>query len=345
MAQNIVTYRSKRFTPTCRDAVKEWERLAQAAGISFTITQGGFNGTAVSASAGTHAGDALDLSVNGLNQTQVTHLITLGRMVGFAAWFRTTKVAKWGTRAHGFGGYHIHAVPNGWGSPSSGAKSQATSYRNGRDGLATNQQDLGPGHTSAYRTRTWVGYLTSTSTVPSNRPPATPPNSSTGGLTMSDINTILAELATIKANTATAFGPLGGRAYLDAHKVSTGHYVLNFPINRAGGTVRFIQELADTRSATIRLEAQLAGLTKAIQGLASDQGVDLAAVTEATRKAAADAVKDVKVDPEAVAAEVIRGIGPIIKQALVDAQGDVEREGAEEFAQVVLDELYARLEK
>lgn len=152
MASVYLWYRGYKMSAQVKGALLAAE---QRAGQTFTITQGGFNGTRVAASAGTHAGDALDLSVRGLSESQVSKMIEAMRWAGFAAWFRTTSVAKWGTRAQGFSGYHVHAVPNGWGQPSAGARRQADAYRAGRDGLARNLADIGPGHTDAYRTKTW----------------------------------------------------------------------------------------------------------------------------------------------------------------------------------------------
>ena len=158
-----VWWRGGRFTPAFRDSLASVD--AEVPG--FTLTQGGFNGTSVSASAGTHAGDAADFSVRGKTREQVEAFIKAHRERGNFASFRTTKVAKWGTRAQGFNSYHVHVVPNGWASPSAAAKRQidyTTSrgvkhgYRNGRDGLASNGVDAGPGHVSDYRRRTWWGY-------------------------------------------------------------------------------------------------------------------------------------------------------------------------------------------
>lgn len=154
-----VWWRGGRFTPAFRDSLAEADRLVPG----FILTQGGFNGTTVAASAGTHAGDAADFSVRGKTKEQVAAFIEAQRRVGNAAWFRTTRVAKWGTRAHGFTSYHVHVVPNGYAAPSQAAKAQVNStrngypagYRNGRDGLASNGVDAGPGHTGAFRTRTW----------------------------------------------------------------------------------------------------------------------------------------------------------------------------------------------
>lgn len=143
-----IWWRGVRVTPLVRDAILAAE---QRAGFTFTVTQGGYNGGAVAASAGTHDGDAADFRTRGLTRKQVETMIEALRWAGFAAWFRTANVAKWGTRAQGFASEHVHAVPNGWGNPSAGARRQAVVYRNGRDGLARNLDDLGPGHT-----RQWV---------------------------------------------------------------------------------------------------------------------------------------------------------------------------------------------
>lgn len=159
-----VTYKNKTFTPIFRDALKEMDRLLPD--VPVRITQGGFNGTKVAASAGTHSGDAVDISVRGLSKAQVAAIISTARKVGIAAWFRTTGTAKWGTRAHGFKSYHIHGVPNRWGSPSTDAAAQATSYRQGKDGLKGKGADLGPGHVSTYRTQTWATYLASKAPTP-----------------------------------------------------------------------------------------------------------------------------------------------------------------------------------
>lgn len=154
---SIVVWGGRRYSPDMRDCMQEWQRLAKLEGIPFRVTQGGFN-RGVSASAKTHWGDAADVSVSGLSRDQVSRLVALGRMVGLAVWFRTTKTAKWGTRAQGFGSYHLHAVPNGWGAPHAEAKAQADAYRRGRDGLRGNGTDSGPGHVAVYRARTWAQY-------------------------------------------------------------------------------------------------------------------------------------------------------------------------------------------
>lgn len=169
----------RKYSAVFAEALQEWERLVKAKGIRFTVTQGAFSGS-VSASGNTHLGDAVDISVSGLTQAQVAEVNRIGRMLGFTSWFRTTKVGKWGTRAHGFKNYHIHAVPNLWGYPHKSARNQAASYRQGRDGLASNQTDLGPGHVNNYRTRTWLDYKAlQQKPVPTPQIP-TPPN--TGSL-------------------------------------------------------------------------------------------------------------------------------------------------------------------
>ena len=161
-----VWYKGGRFSPQFRDMLVELDRLTPD--VPIVITQGGFNGRNVSASAGTHAGDAVDISVRGLSEKQAGKLIKTARSLGLTAWFRTARKPKWGTRAQGFSSYHIHGVPNGWGRPSEGAKRQIAfinskgvkhGYRYGRDGLASNGPDVGPGHVGTFRSRTWPGYL------------------------------------------------------------------------------------------------------------------------------------------------------------------------------------------
>lgn len=151
-SQPYIKYRGKRMTPQVRDALLAAE---QRAGFHFTITQGGWNAGGVKASAGTHDGDALDIRSRGLTQRQIAAVIEALRWAGFAAWLRTTSTPRYGVRPQGFSVEHIHAVPNGWGLPSSGARRQAEKYRAGRDGLRGNGPDVGPGHTRAYVDKTW----------------------------------------------------------------------------------------------------------------------------------------------------------------------------------------------
>lgn len=145
-----IWWRGKRFTPEMKGAIQAAE---QRAGFQFTITQGGFNGTAVAASAGTHAGDAVDISIRGMDKARCAKAVEALRWAGIAAWLRTS-TALWGVRAQGFGSPHIHGVPNSWGLPSPGADHQARRYRAGRDGLRQDRADIGPGHTSAYYSKT-----------------------------------------------------------------------------------------------------------------------------------------------------------------------------------------------
>lgn len=154
-----VWWRGGRFTPAFRDSLVAVDKEAPG----FVLTQGGFNGTKVSASAGTHAGDSADFSVRGKTEAQVAKFISEHRKRGNAAWFRT-KRKRWGVRAQGFAVDHIHIVPNGYAAPSPAAARQieasgSRGYRNGRDGLSSNQPDVGPGHVSTYRTRTWFDFL------------------------------------------------------------------------------------------------------------------------------------------------------------------------------------------
>ena len=150
-SQPYIWFRGKRMTPQVRDALLAAE---QRAGFEFTITQGGWNRGGVAASAGTHDGDALDLRTRDLSDDQVAAMVEAMRWAGFAAWLRTTTQPRLGVRAQGFQVGHVHAVPNGWGMPSPGAKRQAAKYRTGRDGLRGNRKDDGRGHTRAFVAKT-----------------------------------------------------------------------------------------------------------------------------------------------------------------------------------------------
>ena len=97
----------------------------------IVLVQGSYNGTAVSASAGTHAGGgAGDITAfNYANRVKVL------RLLGVAAWYRPTLRNVWSA--------HIHFVVIGDNTASSGAKAQVTAYKNGRNGLANNAVDNG----------------------------------------------------------------------------------------------------------------------------------------------------------------------------------------------------------
>ncbi|MEU8637155.1 peptidoglycan-binding protein [Amycolatopsis sp. NPDC048633] len=106
------------------------------AGITVSLTQGGYNPGGVDASAGTHdGGGALDISVSGMSSTTRTKLLTALRKVGFAAWYRTP--------AQGFA-YHIHAMAISDPDLSSGAQHQTGDYYLGKNGLAGRGADDGP---------------------------------------------------------------------------------------------------------------------------------------------------------------------------------------------------------
>jgi hypothetical protein len=118
--------------------------LAEAqriAGFDFLYAQGSYNGTAVSASAGTHAGGGVvDIRTipMGSRARKITALKAL-RQVGFAAWIRPYVPDVWGE--------HIHAAaiqPGGkydQGVLAASARRQVTAYYDGRDGLAGNRVD------------------------------------------------------------------------------------------------------------------------------------------------------------------------------------------------------------
>lgn len=153
----LITRAGRRYTPDFDAALLDAEKEA---GGTWRRTQGGWNAGGVAASGGTHDQDAVDYSVAGKTKAQIAALITALRKRGLFASLRTASKALWGVRAQGFASPHIHVVGNLWGHQSSGAAYQAREYRAGRDGLRGKGPDKGgPGHTRAYTSVTWPGYL------------------------------------------------------------------------------------------------------------------------------------------------------------------------------------------
>lgn len=248
-----IWWRGFKMTPDFRDAIQAAE---QRAGFTFRMTQGGFNAGGVSASAGTHNGDAGDWSIRGMSLLEVTAMIEALRWAGIAASLRTTRVGKWGVRPQGFGSYHVHGVPNGWGRPSAGARSQADAYRRGRDGLASNGTDVGPGHVGNFRQRK-APMKPTTPDLPDTGDAPTKP---AGGLTVSDVNDIMKALTAITARLE----------YLEAQNKSIGDLIVATPVkvwqvpvirtidgNRVG--VSIIQEIADIKSSLSSVSSKIGG--------------------------------------------------------------------------------------
>ena len=169
----LVRYKGGRYSPDFAAALADVDKEVPGA----VYTQGGWNADAVEASADTHNQDAADVSVYGKTREWVTRYITACRKRGLIALFRTTKIGKWGVRAHGFASYHIHVIANLWGHMSPGARAQALEYRAGRDGLRGKGPDAGgPGHTRDYVNVTWPSYLAAKAAKAKPKPkPSFPP--------------------------------------------------------------------------------------------------------------------------------------------------------------------------
>lgn len=105
------------------------DKVAVKLGYKLTLLQGSYNGTAVAASAGTHArGGVVDLAPYDWERK-----VRALREVGFAAWHRLPSEGPWGE--------HIHAVLIGDPDLAPAAAQQVTAYKNGRNGLANNGPD------------------------------------------------------------------------------------------------------------------------------------------------------------------------------------------------------------
>jgi len=129
-----VSHQGKRLDAYTLFGLREAERRF---GGPFTITQGGYNGGAVSASAGTHnGGGVVDISTRAMSSGEKREAVRALREAGFAAWLRTPDQGDWPE--------HIHAVQLGNAKRSPSAKRQAEAYRRGLNGLANGRRDDGP---------------------------------------------------------------------------------------------------------------------------------------------------------------------------------------------------------
>lgn len=140
-----ILFEGARLDPRTRDMLVEARRIS---GLTLRVTQGGFNAGGVSASAGTHdGGGALDISVHGMDATEIATAIRRLRQVGFAAWHRLPSQGSWVE--------HIHCIAVGCTSLSAGAAKQVAAYKKGRNGLANNGPDDGD---QLYVKNTWESY-------------------------------------------------------------------------------------------------------------------------------------------------------------------------------------------
>lgn len=127
-----VTYGGKQFDSRTAAMLREVEKIT---GERLQFSQGSYNGNAVFASGGTHAGGgAVDVRTLPLKtRRRKLAVVKAMRQVGFAAWLRPYAANVWGE--------HIHGIAAGAPDLSSAAAFQVKAYRNGRDGLAGNRPD------------------------------------------------------------------------------------------------------------------------------------------------------------------------------------------------------------
>jgi hypothetical protein len=111
-------------------ALRKAERIL---GYNLSVTQGSYNGTAVKASAGTHAGGGVVDLPEWDWQSKVRAL----RRAGFVAYFRPKLVRDGRVIWNG----HIHAVLEANKRLSRGARNQVAEYHLGGDGLVGTNRD------------------------------------------------------------------------------------------------------------------------------------------------------------------------------------------------------------
>lgn len=156
-----ITHQGKRLDRYTLALIEAAERRL---GRTLVITQGGYNGGAVKASAGTHdGGGAFDVSTRGMTENEKRATVRALRLEGGWAWLRTPDQGPWVE--------HIHVVQAGNAKRSAGARRQASAGRRGRNGLANNGPDDGPPVTVPVLS--WSRYV-AVKRKPTPRPTPTP---------------------------------------------------------------------------------------------------------------------------------------------------------------------------
>lgn len=131
-AYDRVAFRGFTFNRKTKRMILWAERHAGVG--QFHIAQGSFNGSKVSASAGTHSGSSLDVGMAGVSTADRVKIVHALKLAGFAAWYRRPVPGLWGA--------HVHCIPfadHDVKDPT--AKAQLAAYDNHRDGLAGNKPD------------------------------------------------------------------------------------------------------------------------------------------------------------------------------------------------------------
>lgn len=142
----VVDWRGVRLDARTAAMMNEVARLVPA--IQLDPTQGSYSKT-VGASAGTHdGGGAIDLSLAGLNRTQILAVVKAMRQVGFAAWYRRKADGPWSP--------HIHGVAIGCSDLAPVARRQVIAYKQGKNGLKNNAAD--PQAFLGVKPTTWEAY-------------------------------------------------------------------------------------------------------------------------------------------------------------------------------------------
>lgn len=147
-ATDRVTFEGRRTTRRSVKMLQEARRIfeGRTGRKAPRISQGGYNGGRVAASAGTHDGDAFDFATAGWPASLQRAWEDAMWTVGFADWWRRFLWNTWPE--------HHHAIPKG-GDLSAGAAAQERAFRNRRDGLRGNRPYPRIG---GYASRTWESY-------------------------------------------------------------------------------------------------------------------------------------------------------------------------------------------
>lgn len=164
--------------------------------------------------------------------------------------------------------------------------------------------------------------------------PSNPTPSGALNMSESQFEILDKKISTVMANTAAAFGPLGGRQHIQEQARSTASATLNHPIIRATGNVSFIQEQANQTKLLTELKSQMAAQGKIIEQLASSSGkpVDMAEVAQAATDAAKNAVEGM----ESRVSEQLEQHEMNIRMALTEGLSEVPTADPDIFVEAVL---------
>lgn len=159
---------------------------------------------------------------------------------------------------------------------------------------------------------------------------------------------IAADVKIIKVNTATAFGSLGGREYINEHNKTTANRVWKGThVHRGGVPIDVLQDLANTGTNTNTILGELTGIKKILNDLLAGQGVDADAAFAAARAGAAEGAAEGATDPRELAVMVVEEMRPELAEVATEIFGNavgtaLSEEELSDIGNAVVNAFYER---